>query len=66
MIIGLLISPIIGFGFAFFLIYIAHSILRKKSYFKAPKTEDDHPTFAMRSVLIISSALVSFMHGKND
>lgn len=65
-IIGLLISPIIGFGFAFFLIYIAHSILRKKSYFKAPKTEDDHPTFAMRSVLIISSALVSFMHGKND
>ncbi|NRH20930.1 inorganic phosphate transporter [Candidatus Gracilibacteria bacterium] len=65
-IVGLLISPLIGFGFAFLLIYIAHIVLRRKSYFKAPKTEEDHPTFAMRSVLIGASALVSFMHGKND
>lgn len=65
-IIGLLISPLIGFGFAFLLIYIAHIVLRKKSYFKAPKTEEDHPTLVMRSVLIGASALVSFMHGKND
>ncbi len=65
-IIGLLISPLIGFGFAFLLIYIAHKILHNRSYFKAPTWSWDHPTFWMRSVLIGASALVSFMHGKND
>lgn len=44
-IIGLLISPLIGFGFAFLLIYIAHKILHNRSYFKAPTWSWDHPTF---------------------
>ena len=65
-IVGLLISPLIGFGFAFLLIYIAHKVLHKRVYFKAPMWSWDHPTLGMRSVLIGASALVSFMHGKND
>lgn len=65
-IIGLLISPLIWFGFAFILIYLAHIILKKRAYFKAPTWSWDHPTLGMRTVLIGASALVSFMHGKND
>lgn len=65
-IIGLLISPMIGFGLALFLIYLAHILFHKKAYFKAPTWSWDHPTLGMRSVLIGASALVSFMHGKND
>ncbi len=65
-IIGLLISPMIGFGFAFLLIYLAHRIFHKKSYFKAPEWSWDHPKIGMRSLLIGTSGLVSFMHGKND
>ncbi len=65
-IIGLLISPLIGFGVAIFLIYIAHVFIHKKQYFKAPNWSWDHPTIGMRTILIITSALVSFMHGKND
>ena len=62
----LLISPIIGFTFAFFLIYLAHVLLKKKEYFKAPFWSWDKPNLTMRSVLIAASGLVSFMHGKND
>ncbi len=65
-IIGLLISPMIGFGLALILIYIAHIVLRKREYFKAPYWSWDKPNLAMRSVLIGASGLVSFMHGKND
>ena len=65
-IIGLLISPVIGFGLALILIYIAHAVLKKKEYFKAPFWSWDKPNIQMRSVLIIASGLVSFMHGKND
>lgn len=65
-IIGLLISPMIGFGIALILIYIAHRFLKKKEYFKAPFWSWDHPNLTMRSVLILASGLVSFMHGKND
>ncbi|MBP9811873.1 inorganic phosphate transporter [Candidatus Gracilibacteria bacterium] len=65
-IIGLLISPLIGFTFALFLIYIAHLILKKKEYFKAPFWSWDKPNLTMRMVLIGASGLVSFMHGKND
>ncbi len=65
-IIGLLISPLIGFALALTLIYIAHRILQKKAYFKAPTWSWDHPNLTMRTILIISSGLVSFMHGKND
>lgn len=65
-IIWLLISPMIWFGLAFLLIYIAHILIHKKQYFKAPKWSWDRPTLGMRSILIGASALVSFMHGKND
>ncbi len=65
-IIWLLISPLIWFGFAFILIYLAHLAIHKKQYFKAPTWSWDHPTLGMRTVLIGASALVSFMHGKND
>lgn len=65
-IVGLLLSPMIGFGFALLLIYLAHYFFHKKSYFQAPRTDHDHPTLGMRLLLIVSSSLVSFMHGKND
>ncbi len=65
-IIGLLISPLIGFGLAIGLIYMAHVCIHKKQYFKAPTWSWDHPTLGMRTTLILASGLVSFMHGKND
>ena len=64
--IGLVISPLIGFGLALTLIYIAHVFIKKREYFKAPYWSWDHPNLAMRSTLIFASGLVSFMHGKND
>ena len=65
-IVGLLISPLIWFGFAMLLIYWAHILIKKKAYFKAPYWSWDHPNLTMRTLLIFSSGLVSFMHGKND
>ncbi len=65
-IIWLLISPLIWFWCALVLIYLAHKFLHKKSYFRAPIWSWDHPTPWMRFTLIGASALVSFMHGKND
>lgn len=62
----LLISPLIGFSLALGAIYLAHIFLRKKQYFKSPFWSWDKPTLGMRTTLIISSCLVSFMHGKND
>lgn len=41
-------------------------MIHKRQYFKAPTWSWDHPTLGMRTVLIGASALVSFMHGKND
>ncbi|MDD2693631.1 MAG: inorganic phosphate transporter [Candidatus Gracilibacteria bacterium] len=65
-VVGLLISPIIGFGCALILIYIAHRFIKREEYFRAPMNAGDRPSLAIRSTLILASGLVSFMHGKND
>jgi PiT family inorganic phosphate transporter len=62
----LLLSPILGFWMALLLMMIARHWVHARRYFNTPSHKSDHPSLDMRMLLIFSSALVSFMHGKND
>jgi len=62
---SLLISPIIGFGFALTIMFLLKRIIKNKSIFKEPDTENP-PPFIIRMLLILTSTTVSFSHGSND
>ena len=62
---ALLISPIIGFGGAALLFFIAKRLLRDPRLFKAPEGQDP-PPFYIRCLLVLTCTGVSFAHGSND
>lgn len=63
---SLVMSPLIGFGFAILLMYFLKHVLKSKSLFHIPTGEDDRPPFFVRLLLITTCTLVSFFHGSND
>ena len=62
---ALLISPIIGFGGAALLFFLAKRLLRDPRLFKAPEGQDP-PPFYIRCLLVLTCTGVSFAHGSND
>ena len=62
---SLLISPIIGFVLAVFLMLILQTFIKNKTIFKEPPAKKAPPMW-VRSILILTSTFVSFSHGSND
>ncbi len=63
---SLILSPLIGFGFAVILMLFLKHVVRYKALFHIPQGEDDRPPFLVRGILILTCTLVSFFHGSND
>ncbi|MFA5917790.1 MAG: inorganic phosphate transporter [Candidatus Gracilibacteria bacterium] len=64
---SLLISPIIGFFLAFIIMSLSYKYIKNKYYFSTPsKKKKRVPKLWLRSLLIGTSAWVSFAHGSND
>lgn len=63
---ALMISPIIGFGFTFFVITLLKKRLKKSHVLFQHAEETGHPPLGIRSLLILSCTGVSFAHGQND
>lgn len=65
---SLLLSPLIGFGIAFWAMYTLHRIgKRHEAAFDTPgKIIHHEPDLWNRLILIVSSAWVSYEHGRND
>lgn len=62
---SLLVSPVIGFGFALATMFLLKRAVKDKSIFKEPDTKNP-PPFIIRAILILTSTTVSFSHGSND
>jgi inorganic phosphate transporter, PiT family len=63
---SLLISPMIGFWVAFWVMTLAYLYIRKKDeIFDTPKKKEAPETW-LRALLIAASSWVSFAHGSND
>ena len=63
---SLLISPLIGFGLAMFLMLFLKKVVRNKKALKKPPKKTAPPPLWIRSILILTSTSVSFSHGSND
>lgn len=63
---SLLVSPILGFGLAMFLMLFLKKIVRNKKALKKPPKKTAPPPLWIRSILILTSTGVSFSHGSND
>ena len=65
---ALLLSPMIGFALAVFLMFALRRLLNKnirKLIFEEPE-KDAPPPIWIRAILITTCTLVSFFHGRND
>jgi phosphate/sulfate permease len=64
---SLLISPVIGFYFAFLLMMLLKALLKKKktAIFKEPE-DNKPPPLWIRSIMILACTSVSYAHGSND
>jgi phosphate/sulfate permease len=62
---SLIISPVIGFFLAMFLMYLLKVFVKNKTIFKETPSKKAPPLW-VRSILILSSTFVSFSHGSND
>ncbi len=65
---ALLLSPMVGFAMAVFLMFALRRLLSKairKQVFDEPN-KDEAPPFWIRAILITTCTLVSFFHGRND
>jgi PiT family inorganic phosphate transporter len=62
---GLLFSPLIGFGAAFVLLLLLKSIIKTPRLYEPP-VGDDRPPNWIRNILIFTCGAVSFTHGSND
>ncbi|MDD5158237.1 inorganic phosphate transporter [Sulfurimonas sp.] len=64
----LALSPILGFGFAFFIMKGTRKFIHNPKFFKTPdsETKRKRPNFWMRIGIIATGAGVSFAHGSND
>ena len=61
----LLISPLVGFGFAFLLLTLSKSMLKYPALYKAPEGNQP-PPWPIRALLVLTCTGVSFFHGSND
>jgi len=62
---SLLVSPLIGFGFALAIMFLLKRSVKRKDIFKDPSTKNP-PPFFIRLILILTCTSVSFSHGSND
>lgn len=62
---ALMISPLIGFYFAFLLMLLLKKVVKKKQIFDEPKKKKPPPWW-IRSILILTCTSVSYAHGSND
>lgn len=62
---SLLVSPVFGFAFALFLMYVLRKVVKNKLIFKEPPAKKA-PPFWIRSILILTCTSVSYAHGSND
>lgn len=62
---ALIVSPLIGFGGAALLFFLAKKLLRDPRLFKAPEGTEP-PPFHIRALLVLTCTGVSFAHGSND
>lgn len=63
---SLLISPIIGFGLSFALMYLLKHVFTKDTHIFDSTRKKSRPPYWIRLVLILTSTGVSFSHGLND
>jgi len=61
----LLVSPVVGFVLAAFLLYALKLLVRVPALYAEPKG-DEAPPFWIRCILILTCTGVSFAHGSND
>jgi PiT family inorganic phosphate transporter len=62
---AMLISPLLGFALAGFLILLSKSLFKFPELYTAPKN-DDPPPFPIRALMVLTCTGVSFFHGSND
>ncbi|MDP1624035.1 MAG: inorganic phosphate transporter [Bacteroidales bacterium] len=62
---SLLISPVFGFAFAMFLMFILRKTVKNKLIFKEPPAKKAPPLW-IRSILVLTCTSVSYAHGSND
>ncbi|MET0285450.1 MAG: inorganic phosphate transporter [Polyangiales bacterium] len=62
---SLLLSPLVGFGFAALMLFILRKTVPNKKLYEAPEG-DAPPPFWIRALLVLTCTGVSFAHGSND
>lgn len=62
---SLLLSPIIGFAFAWILLKVAKAVIKDRKLYTAPEGMAP-PPFWIRALLMLTCTGVSFAHGSND
>jgi len=62
---SLLLSPLIGFGFAALMLLAMRKLIPSKKLYTAPEGPKP-PPFAIRCLLLLTCTGVSFAHGSND
>src|SRR5471032_2754573 len=62
---ALLLSPLVGFGFAALLLLALRAFVKNRALYKAP-VGDAPPPWWIRGLLILTCTGVSFAHGSND
>ena len=61
----LLISPVLGFGFAALLMVVSKRLIKYPSLYEAPKNNQP-PPFPIRALMVLTCTGISFFHGSND
>jgi len=61
----LLVSPLVGFGFAFVIFLLAKWLVKYPELYEAPK-DNTPPPWPIRMLLILTCTGVSYFHGSND
>ncbi len=62
---SLVVSPLFGFSFTVFLMFLMKKFMDNDALFKEPK-KGKHPPFWIRSILVATCTGVSVSHGAND
>jgi PiT family inorganic phosphate transporter len=62
---ALLISPLLGFALAGFLILVSKRLIENPSLYETPK-DNQPPPFPIRALMVLTCTGVSFFHGSND
>jgi PiT family inorganic phosphate transporter len=61
----LLISPLLGFAFAWLMLVISKRMIKYPSLYEAPKDKQP-PPWPIRALMVLTCTGVSFFHGSND